>query len=318
MEKLVSIIIPVFNSERYLHDLLDSVISQDYSNVEIICINDGSTDSSEKILCEYASNYNHIKVTSIQNKGVSAARNLGISLSSGNYIYFCDSDDILHKSLISVLVRNIDGAELSFVDFIKYDGVFSETEDSEKLDKKEFTKIVLEGNGYLWNKLFVASIIKENNIRFYENIRNREDLIFIFEYLKFVKTVGKNSSKLYFYRLNENGAANIDKFTESKITSCIAQGKLIDIVEKDNSYDDYIKQFVVEESITLYSYYLKDLLLKTLDFRLKKKWIPFILNEYNCIQRNKKVKMSKIWNIKTKIYYINLRIMASIFRFFPL
>ena len=212
------------------------------------------------------------------------------------------------------MTGNIVGSELSFVDFVKFDGDFFETEDSTKLCKREFAKNVLENNGYLWNKLFLASIIKENNIRFYENIHNREDLVFVFEYLKYVKTVGQNRSKLYFYRLNRDGASNVKELTESKLTSCIAQGKLIEAIEKDNNYDDYVKRFVVEETVTLYSYYLKELLVKTSDFGLKRKWIPFIIKEYDYLEYNQKVEVRKNRTLKTKFYYLNLKVMVALFR----
>lgn len=104
MENLVSVIIPVYNSERYLSDCIDSVLSQSYTNIEIILVDDGSTDSSPQICNDFCKNYKNILVLHQKNSGVSAARNAGVSLSNGEYITFLDSDDMLTKNAISSLL----------------------------------------------------------------------------------------------------------------------------------------------------------------------------------------------------------------------
>lgn len=92
----VSIVIPVYNVESYLEECMESVINQSLDDIEIICINDGSTDSSLKILERYESKYNNIIVINQENKGLSASRNIGIRKARGKYIYFLDSDDFIN------------------------------------------------------------------------------------------------------------------------------------------------------------------------------------------------------------------------------
>lgn len=114
--KLVSIIIPVYNAEEYLEKCIDSAIGQTYNNIEIIAINDGSTDKSLDILNMYAKKDNRIKIINIENSGISAVRNIGIKAATGEYICFLDSDDYIDNNLLENLHRYID----SDYDLIKY------------------------------------------------------------------------------------------------------------------------------------------------------------------------------------------------------
>ena len=92
----ISVVIPVYNVEKYLEQCLDSVIAQSFEDIEVICVNDGSTDSSLEILKRYANNDSRIKIISQKNKGAGAARNVGIENAAGEYVYFMDSDDYLN------------------------------------------------------------------------------------------------------------------------------------------------------------------------------------------------------------------------------
>ena len=107
-----SVIIPVYNMERYLRECLDSVLNQSFSEWEAICVNDGSTDSSEEILNEYALKDNRLKVVIQSNGGLSAARNSGIKIATGDYILFLDSDDWLEPNALEYLAHRIDGEDM--------------------------------------------------------------------------------------------------------------------------------------------------------------------------------------------------------------
>ena len=105
-EELISVIVPVYNVENYLEDCLESIINQSYKNIEIILINDGSTDKSGNICDEYANKDNRIKVLHKENGGVSSARNDGMAMASGEYLTFVDSDDIIHPDYLSILYQD--------------------------------------------------------------------------------------------------------------------------------------------------------------------------------------------------------------------
>lgn len=107
-----SVIIPVYNVESYLYDCLNSLLNQSYNNYEVICINDGSTDGSPKILLEFQTKFLNYQIISHENKGLSAARNAGIEAAKGEYIFFLDSDDILEQNALGVLKEAINGEDL--------------------------------------------------------------------------------------------------------------------------------------------------------------------------------------------------------------
>ena len=100
----VSIIIPVYNSERYIAYIIEDLLNQSYENFEIIVINDGSTDNSQEILAEFEKRDERVKVVEVKNAGVSEARNLGISLAKGDYIRFIDADDRINKDSVKNMV----------------------------------------------------------------------------------------------------------------------------------------------------------------------------------------------------------------------
>ena len=106
MEEKISVIIPVYNVEKYISRCLDSILNQSYKNVEIIIINDGSTDKSGLICDEYSKRYDNIRVFHKENGGVSSARNLGITVAKGEYITFADPDDFLNKDMYKILYDN--------------------------------------------------------------------------------------------------------------------------------------------------------------------------------------------------------------------
>ena len=136
MEKKISVIIPVYNVEKYLRECLDSVADQSLKDIEIICVNDGSTDSSRDILLEFKEKDSRFIVLDKQNGGLSSARNAGFAAAKGTYILFLDSDDILKG--VSALEKLYERAEKDRLDDLFYDAdVFFENE-SIKLDNKNY------------------------------------------------------------------------------------------------------------------------------------------------------------------------------------
>ena len=115
MEELVSIILPIYNAEKYLERCLESIITQTYANIEIILINDGSTDNSINIIKEYAIKDSRIIIIDKENEGVSVARNIGILKARGKYICFVDADDYIEKSMIEKMKCCIDKENVDLV-----------------------------------------------------------------------------------------------------------------------------------------------------------------------------------------------------------
>lgn len=210
----VSIIIPVYNVEKYLRECLDSVCNQTLTDIEIICINDGSTDDSLGILNEYAQNDKRIIVVDKDNEGVSVARNIGIDKSTGEYLCFLDSDDWLEKDILEKSYNKISNTNSNIICFgIKeyFDGytkirkdfdVILDHCDDLVLDKSTIKEFLVNAA----SKLYRTDYIKNNNIYFLSGIKSCEDGIFnlfcLYNDTKWclLPEVGYN------YRRNRNGS----------------------------------------------------------------------------------------------------------------
>lgn len=187
----VSVIIPVYNTEEYLARCLNSIIDNTYSNLEIICVNDGSTDNSREILAEFEKKDNRIKVIDEKNQGVSKARNTGLRNATGDYIAFIDSDDWVHAQYFEILLKNTGDEDIIIGQYIRVSDY--------KADKKveEFGKKYINSLTELFfnehiRKYVCGRIYKRNTVEklyFPENIKLGEDTIYNV-------TLMSNSSKL--------------------------------------------------------------------------------------------------------------------------
>lgn len=194
MDKTVSIIIPIYNSELYLNRCLDSVLSQRYTNLEVLLIDDGSSDNSLSICREYAAKDNRIRVIHQDNRGASAARNTGLDNATGEYIMFCDSDDMVSDMWVQRIINALSDKEVimpftGICDFVEQLGT--------KNDRPEFGKLMEKSElfnnkfyflvGFNVNTIFLRSIINHIHNRFrcqQDKADYNEDLIFVTEYLK--------------------------------------------------------------------------------------------------------------------------------------
>lgn len=219
--KKLSIIVPVYNVEKYLKDCLDSLLDQNfpYTDYEIICVNDGSTDGSGDILDEYAERYENIVVINQENSGVSVARNKGLLVAKGKYIYFCDSDDIVLNILgdaVKVL-EEIGGESCSFkFKQVDEDFHYQPTGSRQISFLTEKNKIFYSGN--IWQFIFLRSILIDNNV-FFKDIQYGEDELFIWNVclkLNFKKHI-YIENRGYLYRQREGSLLHQNKEKKYKI-----------------------------------------------------------------------------------------------------
>lgn len=205
--KLVSIIIPVYNAESFLSDMLNSLIKQTYSNIEIVLIDDGSTDLSAHICKEYVTRYKNIKLYHTPNNGVSSARNLGLHYANGSYIAFCDADDIVSHTLIECLVNNIENnnSDLAIGSIAwRIEGIDKMIKfRNDTIFRKNYSSLFTSHNlakyGGPCAKLFKKEIIHSYNLLFNKNIKFCEDIIFLFQYLLHTNSVSTTEECLYYY-----------------------------------------------------------------------------------------------------------------------
>ena len=217
----VSIIIPVYNVDYCLKECLDSVITQTYKNIEIILIDDGSNDDSGKICDEYAIKDKRIKVIHNSNNGVSYSRNVGINISTGKYILFIDSDDIIDKNYVLCLLEPTKWDDYDLV-LCNICHVYRKKKRDRIVNIKINDKLVGDLKydyfylrdlmSYPVLKLYKNSIIKKYNVFFKEDISLAEDQLFNYRYLKFITKYKFVNKHLYYY-IHRNGKSLSDYLT---------------------------------------------------------------------------------------------------------
>ncbi len=213
---LISIIVPVYNVEKYLEYCINSIISQTYNNLEILLIDDGSTDQSSAMCDKWMGTDKRIKVIHKENGGLSDARNTGLKMAKGDYIAFIDSDDWIEKYYIEYLYRAVNetGAEISaceirtVIDGQKTEKLNNEVMSQVKCTTEEALTTVLKGNGFraiACNKLYKADLLREE--KFKVGILH-EDEFFTYRIIGKAKTLSYVKNPLYNYRQREGSIMN--------------------------------------------------------------------------------------------------------------
>lgn len=214
----ISVIVPVYNAEKYINQCVDSILNQGFTDFELLLINDGSKDKSGEICDDYAKCDQRVNVFHKENGGVSSARNVGIDHALGEYIVFIDSDDYVDKDYLSILMGGND-ADLVVTGYTS----FGDKVDSWSYSNTTYCdgQISVCLSRYLneapfrapWDKRYKRSIIIENNIKFNPNLRSNEDGVFVHTYLLKVHNIELKAGVPYHYKTGGNDA--IFKYTLS-------------------------------------------------------------------------------------------------------
>lgn len=224
-EPLVSIIMPVYNCEKYLSEAIESVLGQTYSNWELLIIDDGSTDDTSKIVDNYAEINTKIKVYHRENKGVSQARNFGLEISKGELITFIDGDDIYLKDCLKQrvsLFQKYPDSDIVISRQIEFKGEFEEKlvydeniNVSVKSGKNLLQMIISDTNNHFsWNSMIKSQIAKSTT---FPLIKFAEDYCYIRNCVYLSKKVVVSSQKLYFYRVDNQESMTNNFFAEKYI-----------------------------------------------------------------------------------------------------
>lgn len=261
----VSIIIPTYNVEKYVFRAIESCIAQTYKNIEIIIVDDGSTDSTREIIEEYCLKDKRIKNIYQKNFGVSSARNKGIENAKGDFLIFLDSDDWLEIETIEYLVSQqlknpkyfvMANFRSVYLDKLlnKQDRKILKTKEERLLSKdilKNFmySKYRIKSSCY---KLFSSKILKKYNIKFNDEIHHGEDGLFVFEYLLLVKKVLYSNKVLWNILERQDSASREKKFNKKLFTAIKAVEKMIQLVSKDKELDTKMKGYLVLRTMEVY------------------------------------------------------------------
>lgn len=234
----ISIIVPIYNAEKYLNKCIKSLINQTKQELEFVLVNDGSTDTSEDIIKSYKDK--RIKYFKNKNQGIGKTRNFGIEKATGKYIMFLDSDDYLATHACEELFNKAEKENLDLVinNFYRVD---EETEKQEEVKIPEFQSTTLKENKNLlldvnlapWNKLYKTELLKKNKIKFVENLKY-EDAPFVIEAMDKAKKIGYLNKYLNYYVIHKNSETTV---RDQKIFD------IIEIVDKIRKYFSKRKEF---------------------------------------------------------------------------
>ncbi|MGN0151055.1 MAG: glycosyltransferase family 2 protein [Wujia sp.] len=288
MNGLVSIIVPVYNVERYLSKCIESILMSEYKEYEVILVDDGSTDSSGKMCDSWRKIDSRIKVIHKKNGGLSSARNAGLNVAKGEYILFVDSDDYIDNKLLQVCVNCIEKYDVDMVQFNYYrvdeayhiigDIAFCEqfkvieNNDSREMLYKESGKNIVVN---AWNKLFKKKII--NNTRFVEG-RNYEDNMFLSDIIDKEPKVLLIPHKLYYYLIRKDSITT-SSFNEKKLDRIYAMDYILNKHKKDTEIYKYVSYWKVSVLFQLYyeiyncKNYDRNILLKDLKQEFNKTFV---------------------------------------------
>lgn len=278
MPKL-SIIIPAFNVEAFLPQCLDSIFSQKVVDVEVLCVDDGSTDGTPRLLQDYAEDHPNLRVLTQPNQGMSTARNLGLKEAKGEYVLFVDSDDWLCEGSLAQLSASLNGEDVVCFNAKKYLEKTSEFKDNELLSVDG----VVKGWDYfnkarlipseihfvcIWQRAYRRAFLEENNLCFAEGIRRAEDDLFTTMVMYHAQTLKVVNECVYVYRVRDNSittTVDINRWYDSLKVQEIMADFFIPLkgVDKSAIYQvlasSYINQFT-SKTQALYGNHDKELL----------------------------------------------------------
>lgn len=241
----ISVIMPIYNAEQYLPRCIDSLLNQTMTDFELLCIDDGSTDSSSLIVKRYMQYDDRIKLFSQENKGVSAARNYGIDYASGEYIAFVDADDWVEPDYLEWLYnaatqRNVKVAVCGHDIMTDENYIAEQGKETGLLFQNAALEIALRPDGYqgyLWNKLFHRSLFSETGIRLHQEIFLLEDLLCVCQCIMQVSHIYYEPVVKYHYN---QSAGSTYRFSEKSVTMFHASCELMKLFQ-DNEYTVQLK-----------------------------------------------------------------------------
>ena len=241
----VSIIVPVYNAQDTIEKCLESLLGQTYKNIEVVVINDGSVDNTLKIIDKF--NDIRLKVTSTENRGISAARNLGIKNSTGEFICFCDADDFYEKNYVEKLLSMFDeDVVMTACDYVRKTKVRQPKEKFSTFSRNEALKELFSDRYLfvqLWNKMIRKDFIQ--NLQFDEKVKTfGEDVVFAFNYLKSCpdNLIVNTNLKLYHYIPAKDMASSLKYkggggFADSKINLLKIFDEMIEYCKLNNLHN---------------------------------------------------------------------------------
>lgn len=302
----ISIIIPVYNTSKYLDKCLMSVIKQNYQNTEIVLVNDGSTDNSDEICKKYSKKYKNIKYFSKENEGLGETRNKAVKIATGDYLFFLDSDDFIEEGTLKTLVDETDNGKIDVIlfDYYKY----MENDNSKKHIplipfKIENQKTIITSMPTASCKLIKKEIFVNNNLSFPKDIYFEDNAMTPYM-LSLINTFKYIQKPLYYYVQHQGSILNQTKYNKKWEEIFTSLEYMENLFRQNNTYDKYyeeieyiyIEYLLHASNLKLYKYQeAKEVLIKT---------SKIMKDKFPNWQKNKYFKMCNIkYQIICKLFY---------------
>lgn len=241
---MVTVVVPIYNMEAYLPRCMDSLLGQTYQQIEILLVDDGSTDGSASLCEEYSQKYPAVSVIHKENGGLSSARNAGIESASGDYIVFPDPDDWVEKEYIESFMA----LENEYKPDMVCIGHFVEFQDAIYGANPEASFRLMSGGeairalilppameGFAWNKLYKMDIIRQHHLRFSDSMGTTEDMAFVYQYLKHANKVCFAPNKRMYHYCQRTGSATIAPFSRRQMQSM----NIYELMIRENSDKEF-------------------------------------------------------------------------------
>jgi len=297
MSCLVSVIVPIYNSERFLSKSLDCIVNQTLRDIEIICVDDGSTDGSLAILNEYAAKDNRIKIITQKNKNAGAARNAGLGIATGKYLSFLDSDDLFELAMLETAYKE---AEAQSAEIVIYNSDIFDNKSGRKLpsnwlvnvkalpqhgvfgSEEIIDRIFTSFHPVVWNRLYNAKFVKSNELLFQE-IERANDALFSTISLILARRVRWIDNTLLHYRVGSSTQITSSGYIGKKdyFPILTVMNAILDKIEIMDNFDLMLNDFVKFSTTKLLPVF-KDINQKNyfnVFYLLKEKWLTRLPNE---------------------------------------
>ena len=319
---LISVIIPVYNVEKYIEKCIESVLNQTYTNFELIIINDGSTDKSVQVIQKF----NDARIILIDkiNTGVSDSRNRGIAIAKGSLVCFVDSDDFIDKNYFENIIFNfqndIDLLVYNYkIDTLDKQDVFLGQKQIELLNfDKSNPESILPNLGYLWNKVYKLRLIKEHKLMFKKDIEIYEDVIFNTEYLTAALSF-KNCNSAFYHYINRPRMSLVKSYNENGLFYIIEMNRALELYMTNiNMGSKNIKNILSINMMLGIKHYINSLFAYRKGFCCKRytklkeitrdKYIVEKMKDFKCVSISDKVYKFNLINSNILVLYLICKI----------
>lgn len=310
----ISVIVPIFNSEKYLHKCLNSILNQTLKDIEIILIDDGSTDNSLEIIQQYSNKHNNIKYKYKKNEGQAIARNLGIEMATGEFITFVDSDDYIDENMLEKLYENAiqNKSDIVLCDYVEEYKNINIKKKTLFIKDEDIHKSYIVSVAGPCSKIIKTQIFKQNNLKFLAN-NIYEDLAIIPTLALYAKTISYCEEVLYHYVIRENSTMQQTKYTK-KLESIFNVMEYLSKQFEGTEYTQEIEFLYINH--LLYAGCGRFLKYKNTN-KMILKIITIINNSYPNWKKNKYFKkQSKIYKLICNIFMRNKFLEINLYKFF--